>query len=73
MKKWVVTWTFMRHIHRQRQYKILTKIIDAPDFTHAYHFMNSDDEVQALYKLKYKPKLKAFTALSTMKTIKTQF
>lgn len=63
MKKYVVTWTFIRHVQRNREYKILTKILDAPsEYIAEFNMMHSED-VQALYKEGYDHKLKSYTEI----------
>jgi len=65
MRKYVVTWTFIRHIHRQRQYKILTKIIIAENEYMADFFMLRDNDVHALFEQKYNHKLKSYTLIDS--------
>ncbi len=64
MKKFVVTWTFIRHIHRHREYKILTKVIDADNRYLAEFKMNTDTAVLAFRKRGFQDKLKACTCIA---------
>lgn len=63
MKKFIVTWTFMRHIHRHREYKLLTKIIEAESEYFADFAMINDLDVQALFKKGFDHKMKSYTCI----------
>lgn len=66
MKKFVVTWSFIRHIHRHREYYMITEIIEADDEYMADFNMLNHPSVKHIRSFNYSERLKSYTDIETL-------